>query len=325
MTFRHQNFADQAPYEFQVTADTRPHTVQIHMRRTRGDVRIEVRDRATNTSLEGFEFRMFRKSDGDRLKSGATAGSRIHAAPPLDTDVLIQVEALGYEPSDKQQVKTTAMLPRRELTFFLLRHMHFTGIELQVFDSTLRPAQKVRVTAELEKPGGSRERVWNRQASQASGVYRLPDLRAGTYQLTVRTVSSDDHLDMHVPFQKQVVFTGAERYVLPVQLVAGARIRLEVQDQHGKLLGRGVKVSLYTAAGKEVRTLWENIDAAGKPLPFAAIGANGLVEDGAARLWDPVPPGQYRLKVQRGSGDVHTVPVTLKAGATKAVRVKLGS
>ncbi len=324
ITFRHASFADQPPYEFQVTADSKPHTVQIFMKRTLGEVSIQVRDRATNAPVKEFEFRVFRKSDGGRLASGATVGSRAQAPVPLDTDVLIQVEAAGYEPSDKQAVKTTAFRPASELTIFLLRHMQFTGIELRVFDATLSPATTVRVVAELRKPNGSFERVWNRKADRANGIYRLPDLRAGTYQLTVRAVSSGDRLDMHVPFVKEVKFTGAEHYVLPVQLKAGARIRLEVQDQQGKTVGRGVKVSLYTAAGDEVRTLWENIDKAGKPLPFAAIGANGLAEDGPAMLWDPVPAGQYRLKVQRGRGEVRTVPITLETGAIKSIRVKLG-
>ena len=51
---------------------------------------------------------------------------------------------------------------------------------------------------------------------------------------------------------------------------------------------------------------------AGKPMPFAPIGAN-----------DPVPPGQYRLKIQRGKSGVNTGPLTLKAGQTRELRAIL--
>jgi len=313
--------------KFTVTRDSKDRHFDVAMRRAQGRVRVEVRDRATNNLLQGFKVRVTNRNDKDGKHASTWAGpiqdNYYHAFLPLDAATVIQVEAPGYTPSEEKPVRVTAVEPQAELSFFLVRAMAFTGIELRVFDATLHPAKSVRVVAEVKRPDGAYQETWNRQTGSDSGIYRLPDIKPGTYRLTVRAVPPEGGLDMHVPFVKEIEFTGGEQYQLAVQLKAGARILLKVTDQEGKILGQGVRVKLSTATGEPVRTLWEHIDDEGKPLPFAAIGANGLVQDGRARLWDPVPPGQYRLQVQRGSTDGPTVPMTLKAGATKSVRVKL--
>jgi hypothetical protein len=310
---------------FAITRHSKRKHIDVLMTRDQGEVRVEVRDRATNTLVRGFKVRVIYRS-GEHWKGlwiGPVQETHYDAQVHLDTDARIQVEAKGYAPSEEKSVKVTAFAPEQKLTFHVQRVMPFTGIELRVAAATLHPAKQVRVVAELKKHNDTYQEVWNRTASRDDGIYRLPDLKPGTYRLTVRALPAEDTLDTHVPFVKEIEFTGGERYELPVQLEAGARILLKVVDRQGKLVGQGVKVSLLTAAGKQVRTLWEHVDAAGKPLPFVAIGANGLVQDGAARLRDPVPVGHYRLKVQRGSADVRTVPVTLRAGATKKLRVNL--
>ncbi len=313
--------------EFAVTGDSKDRHFNLAMRRAQGRVRVEVRDRATLNPMEGFKVRVTYRNDGSGKHASTWAGpiadTYYDAFLRLDANSFIQVEAPGYTPSEEKPVRVTAVEPEAKLTFFLQRAMPFTGIELRIFDATLHPAKRVRVVAEIKRPDGSYQEAWNRQASRDNGIYRLPNIKPGTYRLTVRSVPPEGGLDMHVPFVKEIEFTGGEQYQLRVQLQAGARILLKVTDQEGKLLGQDVRVSLATAAGEPVRTLWEHIDDDGKPLLFTAIGANGLVQDGRARLWDPVPPGQYRLRVQRGSADGRTVPITLEAGATRAVRVKL--
>lgn len=287
---------------------------------------MEVRDRATNDLMRGFKVRVSHRKDNSKHATtwaGPIGDDYYHAFVHLDANAIIQVEAPGYTPSEEQAVRVTAAEPQKALTFFLQRGMRFTGIELRVFDSTLHPAKRVRVVAEIKQPNNTYREVWDRQTGSDKGIYRLPDIKPGTYRLTVRAVPPEGRLDMHVPFVKEIEFTGGEKYELQVQLVAGARILLKVTDQEGKLLGQGVRIRLSTAAGEPVRTLWEHIDDNGKPVPFEPIGANGLVQDGRARLWDPVPPGQYRLQVQRGSTDGPVVPITLEAGATKTVSVKL--
>lgn len=308
---------------FHVASNTRDQLFDVDLRRAGGGVRVEVRDRASNQPMTGFKVRVVYRGKQATKWVGPIQETHYDALLDLESEAVLQVEAPGYTPSEEKVVKVSALEPETEVVFFLDRAMAFTGIELRVFEASLRPAKSVRVVAEIKQPDNTWREMWNRRASRENGVYQLPDLKAGIYRLTLRAVPPEGQLDMHVPFVKEVEFTGGEKYEVFVQLVAGARLLLKVTDAEGKVLGQDVSVRLTTAAGEVVRSLWEHIDDQAKPLPFVALGANGLVQDGRARLFDPVPPGQYRLQVQRGGRESQAVPLTLEAGATRTVRVKL--
>lgn len=281
-----------------------------------GLLHVRILDRAAAAPVAAFRYVLH--VPGRARAERAVAGHEVELRLPFDVDARLRIEADGFAPQEVT-VQVPAAEPERAVRLELERALALAGVELRVQTADFAPVAWLSVRARrLVREDVAGVELWHRRASNPDGVYDLPLLEAGTYELELQALTEEGATAPLLPHVERVVFAGAESIARLVQLEPGALLELELRDARGALIGEDVAVALELPGLGDPGIPWQSM-LEGEPV----VRRGGLPANARAVSARALPAGVGTLRLRWRDGPVHERQVVLRAGETVRVEMAL--
>ncbi len=229
-----------------------------------------------------------------------------------DSPYLLKVEAEGHEPQSREVLSPPAGGERTERVELTAIQRGRATLALRLRGPAGERIERASVRLVPRFQGGQ-ERGWHPDSADADGAFRLAELDAGLWDLSVRpggdvaggywceaTTSAD-------------LSAGGEREVV-LDCRRGGRLRIAARDPEGRLLR--ARAVLRDAAGVDLRPFFLSRTPRG-----ILAGSDWLHNSTPSEVDPPLPPGRYRLELSHDGFRAASREVEVREGETAEVDI----